>query len=362
MTTDSSVAKGKTAPRPDAPGKPQTPPQVKKPSWKYILGKSGREFLWDHCTDIAASLTYYAVLSLFPALLAVVALLGVFGQAKKTTDALVSTIQSVAPGQAVTLLKGPIHQLVTSPTAGLALVVGILGALWSASAYVRAFSRGMNRVYEVDEGRPFWKLLPTTLLVTVIGVIIIAVMGVILALSGGVAKAVGDAVGLGDAAVTVWSIVKWPVLAILAILAVAMLYYFTPNVKQPKFRWMSMGALVALIVAAIASVGFAFYVANFSHYNKTYGAIGSFIILLLWIWIVNLALLFGAEFDSETERGRELQAGIKAEQTLQLPPRDDRKSKKREEQEQKVIAEGRELRERFGGDHGDHGDHGGRRG
>jgi membrane protein len=129
-------------------------------------------------------------------------------------------------------------------------------------------------------------------------------------------------------------------------------YYFTPNVKQPHVRWMSMGALVALIVAAIASVGYAFYVANFSHYNKTYGAIGSFIILLLWIWIVNLALLFGAEFDSETERGRELQAGIKAEQTLQLPPRDDRKSKKREEQEQKVIAEGRELRERFGGDHG----------
>lgn len=347
--TESSAAKEQTAPSADAASKPHTPPQIKKPSWKYILKKSGREFLWDQCTDIAASLTYYAVLSIFPALLAVVALLGVFGQAKKTTDALMSTIQQVAPGQAVTLLKGPIHQLVTSPTAGLALVVGILGALWSASGYVRAFARGMNRVYEVDEGRPFWKLLPTTLFVTVIGVIILGLMGVILALSGGVAKAVGDAVGLGDVAVTVWSIVKWPVLVILAIIAIALLYYFTPNVKQPKFRWMSMGALVALVIAAIASVGFAFYVANFSHYNKTYGAIGSFIILLLWIWIMNLALLFGAEFDSETERGRELQAGIKAEQTLQLPPRDARTSKKRTEQEEKVVAEGRELRERFSG-------------
>lgn len=349
MTTDSSVAKTQNAPAPDAPGKPQTPPQVKKPSWAYIVKKSGREFLWDHCTDIAASLTYYAVLSLFPALLAVVALLGVFGQARKTTTALMSTIQQVAPGQAVDLLKGPIHQLVTSPTAGLALVVGILGALWSASGYVRAFARGMNRIYEVDEGRPFWKLLPTTLFVTVIGVVILGLMAVILALSGGVAKAVGGAVGLGDAAVAVWSIVKWPVLAILAIITVALLYYFTPNVKQPKFRWMSMGALVALVIAALASLGFAFYAANFAHYNKTYGAIGSVIILLLWVWIMNLALLFGAEFDSETERGRELQAGIKAEQTLQLPPRDDRQSRKRGEQEEKVVGEGRALRERFTG-------------
>jgi membrane protein len=349
MTTHSSVAKARTAPAPDAPRKPNTPPQLKKPSWKYILKNTGREFLWDHCTDIAASLTYYAVLSLFPALLAVVALLGVFGQAQKTTNALLSTVQQVAPGQAVTLLRGPIHQLVTSPSAGLALVVGILGALWSASAYVRAFSRGMNRVYEVDEGRPMWKLLPTTLFVTIVGVIIIALMAVVVALSGGVAKTVGNAVGLGDAAVAVWSIVKWPVLAILAIIALALLYYFTPNVRQPKFRWMSLGALVALVIAALASVGFAFYVTNFSHYNKTYGAIGSFIILLLWIWIVNLALVFGAEFDSETERARELQAGIKAEKTLQLPPRDDRKSRKRSEQEEQVVAEGRALRERFNG-------------
>lgn len=348
--SESSVAKARTAPSPDAASKPSTPPEVKKPSWKYILKRSGREFLWDQCTDIAASLTYYAVLSVFPALLAVVALLGVFGQAKKTTNALMSAIQGVAPSQAVELLRGPIHQLVSSPTAGIALVIGILGALWSASGYVRAFARGMNRVYEVDEGRPFWKLIPTTLFVTVVGVIIIGLMGVILALSGGVAKAVGNAVGLGTAAVTVWGILKWPVLVILAIIAIAILYYFTPNVQQPKFRWMSMGALVALIIAAIASVGFAFYVGNFSHYNKTYGAIGSVIILLLWIWIMNLALLFGAEFDSETERGRELQAGITAEETLKLPPRDTRKSTKRIEQEKKLAGEGRTLRERFNGD------------
>lgn len=323
-----------------------------KPSWIYVLKKSSREFLWDQCTDIAAALTYYATLSLFPALLAVVALLGVFGQAKTTIDTVLRTSRQVAPAQAVDLLKGPLQELVTSPTAGLALIVGILGALWSASGYVRAFSRGMNRLYEVEEGRPFWKLIPVTLFVTVIGVILIGLMAAILALSGPVAKSVGDAVGLGTAALAVWSILKWPVLVILTVIGIAVLYYFTPNVKQPKFRWITVGAVIALVVAAVASAGFAFYAGNFSHYNKTYGAIGSVIVLLLWIWIINLALLFGAEFDSETERGRQLQAGMAAEEFLQLPPRDTRKSQKRRTQEARAIEEGRELRERFHGPRG----------
>lgn len=318
-----------------------------RPSWIFALKRSIREFVWDRSTDIAAALTYHATLSLFPALLAVVALLGIFGRAKTTIDAVLRTARQVAPGQAVDLLKGPLQELVSSPTAGLALIVGILGALWSASGYVRAFSRGMNRLYEVEEGRPFWKLVPAMLFVTVIGVILIGLMAAILALSGPVAKAVGDAVGLGGAALAVWSFLKWPVLVILAIIGIAVLYYFTPNVKQPKFRWITVGAVIALIAAAAASVGFAFYAANFSHYNKTYGAIGSVIVLLLWIWIINLALLFGAEFDSETERARQLQAGLAAEEVLQLPLRDARKSQKRRTQEERTVKEGRALREHF---------------
>ncbi|HEU0257515.1 MAG TPA: YihY/virulence factor BrkB family protein [Microbacteriaceae bacterium] len=344
---ESSVAKAGRAPDPEAPGEPEAPTQIPRASWRYIIVRSGQEFLWDDCMQIAAALTYYAVLSLFPALLAVVAVLGLVGKAKTVTDAVLSAIGQLAPGPAVDLLRGPVHELATSEAAGLALVVGVLGALWSASAYVRAFGRAVNRVYEVDEGRPFWRLVPTTLAVTVLGVAIAAVMSATLALSGGVARAVGNAFGVAHAAEAVWSVAKWPVLVALAIVAVSVLYYVTPNVRRPKFRWVSIGAAVALALAALATTGFAFYVANFAHYNKTYGAIGSVIILLIWVWIVNLALLFGAEFDSEVERGRQLQAGIRAERAIQLPPRDDRQSVRRAAREEKAVARGRELRERL---------------
>ena len=206
----------------------------------------------------------------------------------------------------------------------------------------------MNRIYEIDEGRPFWKLRPMMLLMTVIALIFIAIMGIILGLSGPLLKSTGDALGLGEAVLAVWNIAKWPILVLLAVVILALLYYFTPNVKQPKFRWMSLGALIALVVLAIASAGFAFYIANFSSYNRTYGAIGGVIVLLLWVWIVNLALLFGAEFDSETERGRQLQAGIQAEETLQLPPRDSKRSEKRRKAEEDTVAAGRELRQELG--------------
>jgi membrane protein len=348
-----SLKKDDTAPPPDAAGKPETPPQVKKQTWKYVLQRTIHEFVDDQCPDIAATLTYYGVLSMFPALLALVAVLGLVGQAETTTDALLDTVRSVAPGQAVDLLRDPIRELVNSPAAGFALIGGILGALWSASAYVGAFSRAMNRVYEIDEGRPFWKLRPTMLLMTLIAVILIAIMGVILAVSGPVLNAIGGALGLGETALTVWNIAKWPILVALAVLTLALLYYITPNVKQPKFRWMSMGALIALVVLAIASAGFAFYVANFSSYNKTYGAIGGVIVLLLWVWIANLALLFGAEFDSETERGRQLQAGIEAEETLQLPPRDSKRSEKRQKKVEASVAAGRKLREESTQPHSD---------
>jgi membrane protein len=341
----SSTAKARTAPAPDDSRKPDSPTDVTKPSWQYIAKKTLREFTKDQCPDLAAALTYYAVLSLFPALLALVSLLGVFGQAEKTTTALLDIVQQIAPGSTVDIIRQPIEEVTNSPSAGFTLVIGVLVALWSASGYVGAFARAMNRVYEVDEGRPFIKLRFTMLVVTIVNVAIVAALGAMLVLSGPVAEAVGNAVGLGNAFVAVWDIAKWPVMVLLVVAAIAILYYATPNVKQPKFRWMTMGSFIALVVFVLASLGFAFYVANFSNYNKTYGAIGGVIVMLLWLWILNMSLLFGAEFDAETERGRQLQAGIEAEDTIQLPPRDTKQSDKLQEREEEDIRRGRELRE-----------------
>jgi membrane protein len=205
----------------------------------------------------------------------------------------------------------------------------------------------MNRIYEIDEGRGFVKLRGTMLGVTVVSLLIVALLAAMLVISGPVAEAVGNVLGLGGVALTVWNIAKWPVIVALVILVIAILYYATPNVRQPKFRWMSIGSLIALLVFVVASVGFGFYVGNFSNYNKTYGAIGGVIVMLLWLWILNMSLLFGAEFDAEMERGRQLQAGIEAEETLQLPPRDTKKSDKLQEKEEEDIRLGRELREKY---------------
>jgi membrane protein len=289
------------------------------------------------------------VLSLFPALLALVSLLGIFGDAQKTTAALLEIVQGIAPGSTVETIRGPIEELAGSPAAGFALVIGLVTALWSASGYVGAFGRAMNRIYEVDEGRAFVKLRGTMLAVTLLAVVIVALLSGMLVLSGPVAEAVGGAIGLSGAFLAVWNIAKWPVVVALVIVIIAVLYYATPNVKQPRFRWMSMGSLIALVIFLLASLGFAFYVANFNNYNKTYGALGGVIVMLLWLWILNMSLLFGAEFDAETERGRQLQAGIEAEETLQLPPRDTKKSEKLQEQQEEDIRRGRELRESFSG-------------
>ncbi|MDQ0616599.1 YihY/virulence factor BrkB family protein [Arthrobacter globiformis] len=344
---ETSTAKAGSAPAPDDTRKPDSPTDVDKPSWKYIARKTLREFTADQCPDLSAGLTYYAIFSLFPALLALVSLLGIFGQAEKTTAALLEIVQGVAPGQAVEMIRGPIQELTTSPAAGFTLVIGLATAIWSASGYVTAFGRAMNRIYEIDEGRGFVKLRGTMLGVTVVSLIIVALLAAMLVISGPVAEAVGNAMGLGGVFLTVWNIAKWPVIVALVIVVIAILYYFTPNVRQPKFRWMSLGSLIALFIFVLASVGFGFYVGNFSNYNKTYGAIGGVIVMLLWLWILNMSLLFGAEFDAEMERGRQLQAGIEAEDTLQLPPRDTKKSDKLQEKEEEDIRLGRELREKY---------------
>jgi membrane protein len=341
---NSSTAKA-AAPAPDDDRKPDSPTDLTRPFWKYIIKRTFREFSEDHCPDLAAALTYYSILSLFPALLALVSLLGIFGQAGKTTDALLAVVKNIAPGSTAEMIRQPLEELTTSPAAGLTLIIGVLTALWSASGYVSAFGRAMNRIYEIDEGRGFIKFRATMLIVTVLAIVIVALLAAMLVISGPLAKAVGEVLGLGALFLTVWNIAKWPVIIILVIVVIAVLYYATPNVRQPRFRWLSPGSFIALMVFVLASLAFGFYVANFSNYNKTYGAIGGVIIMLLWLWILNLSLLFGAEFDAETERGRELQAGIKAEESIQLPPRDTKKSDKLHEQEKEDIQRGRELRE-----------------
>jgi membrane protein len=339
-------------PDPDDPRKPTKPTDLEKQSWVYALRKTGREFSEDQCTDLAAGLTYYSVLAVFPALLAVISLVGVFGQGAKTVDTILKVLAPVVSSSTLDNLRPTLRGLADNQTAGVTLVIGLMGALWSASAYVGAFGRAMNRIYEVQEGRPVWKLRPLQLLVTVLTVVLCAAALLILIVSGPVAKSVGDAIGLGATTVTVWNIAKWPLLALVVIGVVALLYYATPNVKQPRFRWISVGAFVAIMVWLLASVGFAFYVANFSSYDKTYGSVAGVVIALLWLWLTNLALLFGAELDAELERGRQLQAGMPAEETIQLPVRDTRGIVKSDTKREKDLARGRRLREGNSG-HGD---------
>ncbi|TNC31816.1 YihY/virulence factor BrkB family protein [Mumia zhuanghuii] len=341
-------ARGARAARPDDPAKPDSPTDITKPSWTYVVRKAVREFSEDECLDIAAALTYYSVLALFPMMIALLSLVGLFGQGRETVDTLLGVLRDVGANSAADTVEPTLVQLSKGSGAGLAFVLGLAVALWSASGYVGAFGRAMNRVYEVDEGRPIWKLRPVMLLVTLITVVLCSLIALALVLTGPAAQAVGDAVGLGDTAVTVWNIAKWPVMLLAIVLVVAILYYATPNVRQPKFRWLSIGAVVAIVVWIIASVAFGFYVANFSNYNRTYGSLAGVIVFLLWLWITNLALLFGAELDAELERGRQLQGGIAAEETIQLPPRDTKKSDKAAAKHEEDVARGRRLRESGG--------------
>ncbi|MCS5518996.1 YihY/virulence factor BrkB family protein [Curtobacterium flaccumfaciens] len=331
-------------PDPDDARKPDNPTDLKKPTLVYTLKKTLREFTSDQCTDLAASLTYYSVLALFPGLLAVVSLLGLVGQADNTIKTMLQIIGNIGSDQVVDLIKEPLEGLVRSPAAPITFIVGVVGALWSASGYVGAFGRAMNRIYNVREGRPIWKLRPTMLGVTVTTVVLL-VIGLLVLVSGPLARSFGDVIGLGDVAATVLLIVQWPILLVIAIIVVAVLYYWSPNVKQPKFRWVSGGSILAILIWIIASVGFGFYVGNFSNYNATYGSLGGVIVFLLWIWITNNALLFGAEFDAEIERGRELQAGIRAEEDIQLPERDTRQIEKQDEKRAQDVLEGIRIRQ-----------------
>ena len=318
--------------------------KLKRRSTMHALKRALGKFGADGGTDMAAALTYYAVLSLFPALIALVSLLGVFGQGEETIDAIMEMLEGAVPEDAMAFIRGPIEQLVNTPAAGFALIAGLLGALWTAYGYVGAFSRALNRIYGVKEGRPIWKLRPLLLAVTFLMVVIVACAGLMLTLSGGIAEEIFDLVGLGEVALTVWGIAKWPAMLFMFVLVLATLYQLTPNVQRPKFRLLSLGGFVALLVAALGGVGFGFYATNFGSYNATYGSLAGIIMFLLLLWIVNNALLLGAEIDSELERARLLRAGIDAEEHVALPLRDESGVRKAHEKQAKTIADAADIR------------------
>ncbi|MFL6099769.1 MAG: YihY/virulence factor BrkB family protein [Actinomycetales bacterium] len=333
-------------PEPDDPRKPRSPTELHKPSWRFALKRTLAEFSEDQCTDLAAGLTYYAVLSIFPAAIAVVSLLGVVGQGPKTINAVLDVLTQVGASGVADAVRPSLEEIARSKGAGLGLVIGAVAGLWTASGYVGAFGRAMNRIYEIGEGRPFWKLRPVQILITLVAEVLTALIAVSLVVTGPLARAIGDQIGLGRTAVTVFSVVKWPAIVAVVVVVIAILYYATPNVRQPRFRWMSIGALVALVVWVVASALFGLYAANFSRYDKTYGSLAAVIVFLLWLWLTNLALLFGAELDSELERSRQLQAGMAAEDSIQLPPRDDRTLVKKRAKDRKAHDQAVDIRER----------------
>ena len=295
--------------------------------WWPTLKRTVTEFREDNLADWAAALTYYGLLSLFPALIALVSIAGLVGDPQQTTKTLTEIVTSIGPASAAQTFSGPIESIASNRSAaGLAFVLGLLVALWSASGYVGAFIRASNVIYETPEGRPFWKLRPLQLLVTLVMVLLTAIVALGLVLTGPIVAAVADPIGLSDTAVDVWGIAKWPVLVALVITMIAILYYASPNAKLRGFRWVTPGSLVAVVVWAIASAAFALYVANFGSYDKTYGTLGGLVALLVWFWITNLAILFGHQLNAERERSEEIDEGRPgAERDLQLEPRADPK-------------------------------------
>jgi membrane protein len=306
----------------DVPGAPGNPVALGARRWGRVLRRTVREFQEDNLTDWAAALTYYGVMSLFPMVLVLVALLGLAGQYPQTSDAMLRIIDSIGPHSAVDTFRKPIQGIVRSKGgAGALLGIGLAASLWSASGYIGAFMRASNAIYEVKEARPFWKLRPLQVAVTLMVVLLITVVAIAIVVTGPVARAIGDEIGMGNQAVTAFNIIKWPAIVLVLLGIIGLLYYVAPNVRQPGFRWITPGSVLALAAWAVASAALAFYAAKFGSYQKTYGTLGGVILFLVWLWVSNLALLLGAELNAELERSRELAAGLPAETEIQLPPR-----------------------------------------
>jgi membrane protein len=297
--------------------------------WWPVLKRTFREFRADNLTDWAAALTYYSVLAIFPALIVLVSVLGLIGES--ATQPLIDNLGSVAPGPAKEIMTNALKNLQGDRgAAGVLFVVGLLAALWSASGYVAAFMRASNSIYDMEEGRPVWKTLPVRVGLTLVLLFLLAITAIAVVLTGGIAQKVGDLIGLGSTAVDAWNIAKWPVLLLVVSFMFALLYWAAPNVKHPGFRWISPGGVLAVVAWLIASGAFALYVSNFGSYNKTYGALGGVVVFLVWLWISNIVILLGAEFNAELERERAIEDGMRPEDKEPfVEPRDTSKMEQR---------------------------------
>jgi membrane protein len=302
---------------------PGTPTALPATSWRGAAQRVLREFRDDNLTDWAAALTYYGVLSIFPAMLVIVSLVGLGGAS--VSQSLITNAGELAPGAVKQVLTNALTELQRGKGgAGLVAVLGLAAAVWSASAYVGAFMRASNAIYDVPEGRPIWKTLPNRIGVTVLTLVLLSVAAIMVVITGPLAERAGEMLGLGSAAVTAWDIAKWPVLLLVISFLFAVLYWASPNARR-GFRWITPGGVLALLVWLAASAGFALYVANFGSYNKTYGSLAGLIIFLVWLWISNVAILLGAELNAELERGRAIAGGHPAGEEPYVQPRDTRK-------------------------------------
>ncbi|MEV6653676.1 YihY/virulence factor BrkB family protein [Streptomyces sp. NPDC051219] len=322
---DAEPGGGRAGPDPEVESAaPDEPRELPKKSWGAVLRRTVAEFKDDELADRAAALTYYGILALFPALLVLVSLLGVAGES--ATKSILDNLKQLTPGSARDIITNAVTQLQSSGGTGSVLaIVGLLMALWSASGYVAAFIRTSNAVYDIPEGRPAWKVTPLRLALTVVLMILACVSALIVVFTGTLARQLGTALGMGDTALTVWSIAKWPVLVLLVTIMIAVLYWASPNARGRGFKWITPGSFLALVIWLIASAGFALYVANFGSYNKTYGTLAGVIIFLVWLWITNLAILLGLEFDAELARERAIIGGHPKEEEPYVEPRDTRK-------------------------------------
>lgn len=297
------------------------PTELRLGTWPQTLKRTATQFVDDNLLQWAAALTFFAMLSLFPALLALVALLGVVGS--PAIQPLIENTSELAPGPARDIALDGLNAVRDSDRAGVALVVGLVAALWTASAYVGAFIPAANIVWEVDEERPIWKKLVLRLSLTVLLLVLIAITAISVVLTGPVAEQVGGIVGAGDLAVDAWGIAKWPFLALVVMTLLAILYWASPNVRHPGWRWVTPGSLLALVLWILASLAFTVYVGNFGTYNETYGSIAGVIVFLVWLWLTNIAILLGAELNAELERTRAIEGGMRPkDKEPYLPLRD----------------------------------------
>lgn len=318
----------------------------RRPSRRFILGKAVREFAADECLDRSAALTLYAVLALPPLAIMLTSILALVGQGPASTDTILEVLTTVAPGGSGDVLSDPIRAVLEHPAAGWTLVIGTLTALWIAAGYVGSFGRALNRIYGVAEGRPGWQLLGWHLLTSVALVVFALVVTLLIVLSGPVARAVGESAGVGDAAVTIWEAARWPVLVVAGIVIIALLCYAAPNVRHPRFRVLPAGSVLALAVAVVASFGFRLFIDVAGRFETNYGtAMAGIVVFVLWLWLVNISLLLGAELNRELVRVRQLVSGIKADRAVQVDTRDDRASHRARDRRHADEARARSLRE-----------------